>query len=289
MTTPASSSADADLLRGSRRAWGALETLHVVGYFAEEPKAEYVALGLDERLAYFPARAAALGAVGPRVSQATFYVFAPWLHDAALPAAWDIVSPEQMVQARRDGVAEALRRTVGTPDVADALALTRRLCDALTAPGRPLYAAHAQLDWPQDDLLALWHAATLVREHRGDGHVAVLVAEGVDPVEATVLDGAWSGKDRFLRATRGWSEEELAAAGDRLRQRGWFDQTGALTEEGTAGRERLESLTDAAALAPWRVLGLEDTERLVELLAPVRRAVLESGVIPRSVAASKSS
>lgn len=275
------------LLRQSRRAWGALETVHVVGYFAEETTAEYVALGLHDRLAYFPARAAAMGAVGPRLTEATFYVFAPWLHDAALPAAWDVVSPERMVQARRDGTAKALDRLLGAPDVAEPLALARRLCEGLTSPGRPLYAAHAQLDWPNDDLLALWHAATLVREHRGDGHVAVLTSRGIDPVEATLLDGAWSGKDRFLKATRGWSDEEFAAGSDRLRDRGWFDEAGALTDEGTVARDELEAATDAAALAPWEAFGLDDTTRLAELMAPLRRAVLDAGVLPRSVAASK--
>jgi hypothetical protein len=276
-----------DLLRQSRRAWGALETLHVVGYFAEETTAEYVALGLHDRLAYFPARAAAMGAAGPRLTEATFYVFAPWLHDAALPAAWDTVTPERMVQARRDGMARALDRVLGTPDVGEALALARRLCSGLTAAGRPLYAAHAQLDWPDADLLALWHAATLVREHRGDGHVAVLVSRGVDPVEATLLDGAWSGKDRFLRSTRGWSDDELAAGAGRLRDRGWFDEQGALTDEGRAARDELEAATDAASLAPWESFGLDDTARLAELVSPLRKAVLEAGVLPRSVAASK--
>ena len=278
-----------DLLRQSRRAWGGLETVHVIGYFAEETTAEYVALGLHERLSYFPSRAAALGAVGPRVSEATFYVFAPWLHDAALPAAWETVTPEQMVQARRDGMAKALDRVLGDADVSEPLALARRVCDLLTAPGRPLYAAHAQLDWPDDDRLALWHAATLVREHRGDGHVGVLVTHGVDPVEATLLDGAWSGKDRFLRSTRGWSDDEFAAGSERLRERGWFDEEGALTDEGRAARDDLEAATDAAALAPWEALGLEDTTRLAELMAPLRRAVLDSGVLPRSVGASKAS
>ena len=150
-----------------------------------------------------------------------------------------------------------------------------------------MYAAHAQLDWPDDDLLALWHAATLVREHRGDGHVAVLTSRGIDPVEATLLDGAWSGKDRFLKSTRGWSDEEFAAGADRLRDRGWFDEEGALTDDGKAARDELESATDAAALAPWEAFGLEDTTRLAELMAPLRRAVLDAGVLPRSVAASK--
>ncbi|MCW2865961.1 MAG: hypothetical protein JWR20_149 [Marmoricola sp.] len=273
----------------ARRAWASLEVLHVVGYFAEEVTEEYVALGLDGRLAYFPARAAAMGAVGPRVTEATFYVFAPWLHDAALPAAWDLTTPEALVAARRRGMARALARTVGSPDASDvseALELARRLTDHLAssrlgAAGRTLYAAHAQLPWPEDDdLLALWHAATLVREHRGDGHVALLLARGIDPVEATVLDGAWAGKERFLRATRGWTPEELAAAEDRLRSRGWTDGGAGLTDAGRAAREELEQETARISAGPWDELGPADTRRLVELLAPLRRAVLDSGVLP---------
>ncbi|GAB3665970.1 hypothetical protein GCM10027596_32800 [Nocardioides korecus] len=280
---PSSTAADA------RRAWAALEVLHVVGYFAEEVTAEYVGLGLDGRLAYFPARAAAMGAVGPRVSEATFYVFAPWLHDAALPAAWEVTTPAALVEARRRGMARALERTVGSPDVTEALDLARRLTDHLAAStqgaaGRTLYAAHAQLPWPEDDLLALWHAATLVREHRGDGHVALLLARGIDPVEATVLDGAWAGKERFLRATRGWTPEEYALAEERLRGCGWLDAApdagAALTDEGRAAREALEADTARISAQPWEALGPEDTRRLGELLTPLRRAVLDSGVLP---------
>lgn len=280
-----------ELVRAARRAWGALETLHVVGYFAPEPVEEYVALGLHERLSYFAARGAALGPVGPRVTEATFHVFAPWLHDAALPAAWDHATPAQVVDARRRGVGRALDRVVGDLDVTQALALADRLVDELgaslgSAAGRPLYAAHAQLERPDTPLLALWHDATLVREHRGDGHVALLVTRDLDPVEATVLDGAWAGKERFLRSTRGWSDDELAAAEDRLVDRGWLapgtdEGRPVLTDLGRREREDLERATDHASLAGWRTLGLEDTRRLGDLLQPVRRAVLGSGVLPR--------
>lgn len=276
---------DHDLVQASRRAWAGLEALHVVGYFAEETTAEYVALGLHPRLSYFASRAAAMGAVGPRVSEATFYVFAPWLHAKALPAAWDVTTPERLVQARRTGVANALQRVVGAPDVSEALGLARRVCDGLTAPGRALYAGHAELDWPDDDLLALWHAATLVREHRGDGHLAGLVTHGIDPVEATVLDGVWSGKTGFLRKSRGWNEEEYADAERRLGERGWLDGTG-LTDRGHQARAELESHTDEAAMSGWEGIGTEDTLRLAELMLPLRDAVLGSGVLPRSLASA---
>ncbi len=281
-----SSPTDRDLVPAARRAWAALETLHVVGYFAPEVTEQYVALGLHPRLSYFATRSAALGPVGPELSAATFYVFAPWLHRKALPAAWGIVTPERLVQARRDGMALVLRRLVGEPDVSEALAIARRVTEGLTLPGRPLYAAHAALPWPGTDLLDLWHAATLVREHRGDGHVAVLTAAGLDPVEATVLDGIWSGRSAFLHQTRGWTEDELGAAADRLTERGWLDGDGHLTDEGRAVREEVESRTDLAALEGWRAVGREDAERLAELLAPLCAAALDAELLPDGLSTS---
>ncbi|MDQ6934583.1 MAG: hypothetical protein M3130_04745 [Actinomycetota bacterium] len=275
-----------ELIDASRRAWAALETLHVVGYFAEETTAEYVALGLHPRLSYFASRAAALGAVGPGVTEATFYVFAPALHRKALPAAWQLTTPERLVQARRIGMVRALARIVGTPDVGDALRIVRRVCEGLSAPGRPLYAGHAALTWPEDDMLALWHGATLVREHRGDGHVAILTSHGIDPVEATVLDGIWSHRSAFLTKTRGWTEEEYAAATSRLADRGWVDCDGSLSDAGREARLGLEQLTDAAAMSGWQDVGLDDTRRLARLMAPLRDAVLDSGVLPTGIGAA---
>lgn len=277
-----------ELIDASHRAWAALETLHVVGYFAEETTAEYVALGLHPRLSYFSSRAAALGAVGPGVTEATFYVFAPALHRKALPAAWQVTTPERLVEARRSGMAKALARIVGGPDVSEALGIARRVCEGLSAPGRPLYAAHADLSWPEDEVVALWHAATLVREHRGDGHVAILTGQRLDPVEATVLDGIWSGRSAFLTKTRGWTEEDYAAATSRLADRGWVDADGSLSAAGREARKGLEQLTDAVAMSGWRQVGLDDTRRLAELMTPLRDAVLQSGVLPTEIGAALS-
>ena len=274
---------DPELKSVSRKAWGDLEVLHVVGYFAPEVTEEYVDLGLHPQLAYFPGRAAAFGEAGPGLTVATFYVFAPWLVEAALPAAWQTTTPEKVVAARRTGMSRALGRTLGTPDVSEALAIARDVCAALSPQGRPLFAAHADLPWPEDDLLALWHAATLVREHRGDGHVAVLQTHDLDPVEATVLGGLWSGSTRFLRKTRGWSDEEWDAATDRLRERGWLDADGELTDLGRAERQRLEDDTDRLAAEGWSAVGAERTARLHELVAPLRRTIQASDLLPRSL------
>ena len=221
-----------DLLTLSRKAWGDLESLHVVGYFAPEVTKEYTDLGLHKRLSYFPARAAAFGEAGPGLTIATFYVFAPWLVEAALPGG--VVDDHTGAAGRGPALRDGRR---SRPDPRQS---RRRRGPAdrpvgvrgLTPQGRPLYAAHAELPWPDDDLLGLWHAATLVREHRGDGHVSVLQTAGLDPVESTVLGGIYSGTTRFLRKTRGWSDEEYDAATDRLRGRGWLDADGGLTDRG---------------------------------------------------------
>jgi hypothetical protein len=276
---------DDDLLPVSRSAWGSLEVLHVVCYFAREVTEAYVGLGLDAGLAYFPGRAAALGRVGPGPTTAMFYVFAPRLVHAALPAAWDVATPEQVVAARRTGTAAALERLLGRPDVSEALDIAREVCAGLTPQGRPLHAAHAELPWPGDDLLALWHAASLVREHRGDGHVSVLQVAGLDPVEATLIGGLHASSTRFLRATRGWSDEEYDAAADRLRSRGWLDADGGFTDHGRSERQRIEEDTDRLAVEGWARVGARRTARLHELVRPLRDQVLASGVLPRSLRA----
>ena len=272
-----------DLVPASRRTWGDLEVLHVFGYFAPEVTEEYVGLGLHPRLAYFPARAAAFGAAGPGVTTATFYVFAPWLVAAALPAAWETATPDQLIAARRSGMSAALRGLLGDPDVGEALDIAREVCAGLSPQGRPLYAAHADLPWPDGDLLGLWHAATLVREHRGDGHISVLQVAGIDPVEATVLGGLYSSTTSFLRKTRGWSDEEYAAATDRLRDRGWLDGEGAFTEAGRAARQQIEDDTDRLAVEGWAHVGVDRTARLHDLVRPLREQILQAGVLPRSL------
>lgn len=285
--------ADRDSTRRARRAWGGLETLHVIGYFAPETTQAYVDLGLHPRLSYFAARSAAMGPVGPELTVATFYVFSPELIGKALPAAWQIATPEHIQAARRAGVLAALRPAIGDAvspaQIAEAAELARQATEGLTGvttteAGRPLYAAHARLDWPADPLLALWHAATLIREHRGDGHVAVLTGAQLDPVEALVLGGLFGGNTDFVRRTRGWHAEQWQAAVDRLTGRGLLTADDAdqptLSEQGRELRQRIEDQTDALATVAFDHLGADRTDRLIELVAPMRAAVLASGVLP---------
>lgn len=264
---------DDEILALGRKAWGNLELLHVVGYFAPEPQAAYEALGLRDRAGYFASRSAPLGAVDAPVAVATFYVFAPRAVGAVLPHAWSVASPEQVTQARYEGVAAALDRILGDVDIQEAVVLARTACEALAPQGRPLYAAHTSLPWPDEPLMQLWHAATLIREHRGDGHVAALVQAGLGPLEALVLNGLAAGNTEFLQKRRGWTAQEWEATRASLVQQGLLDG-GRLSADGQALVTALEVGTERAAAPGWAHLGPTDTSRLVELLTPLRRAVL---------------
>ncbi|MGY1841852.1 MULTISPECIES: SCO6745 family protein [unclassified Modestobacter] len=264
----------------AREAWGSLETLHVVAFFAPEVQAAYDAMGVrGARAGYFAARASALGPVGPAPVVATFYVFAPSLVERVVPRVWAAAAPERWAAARVDGVRTALHGALGEPDVAEALELARQACAGLTAAGRPLYAAWRSVDEPDEPLLQLWHAALLVREHRGDGHVSALLAAGLDPVESLITGGLATNSTEFVRTTRGWTDEEWAAGVQRCRDRGLVDD-GGLTDAGAELRRRVEETTDALATEGWAHLGADGTQRLVELLAPLRRRVFETGVLP---------
>jgi len=264
----------------ARQAWGSLETLHVVGFFAPQVQQNYDRFGVAAtRAGYFAARAAPFGRVDPAVVVATFYVFSPALVGRALPAVWSAAPPERWASARAQGVAACLHEVLGEPDVAEALPLAQRACAGLTAAGRPLFAAWHGVVWPTDPLMQLWHAGLLLREHRGGGHVAALMAAGLDPVEALVTGGLASDSLEFVRTTRGWTDAEWTAGVERLRARGLVDD-GGLTAAGVALRQQVEATTDALAMSGWAHLGAEGCARLVELLAPLRERLFASGVLP---------
>ena len=266
--------------RLARAAWGSLETLHVVAFFAPEVQQAYDAMNVrGTRAGYFAARASALGPVGPAVVTATFYVFAPGLVERVVPRVWEAAEPARWAAARAEGVATALHGVLGEPDVTEAVELAREACAGLTVGGRPLYAAWSAVEWPDDPLLQLWHAALLLREHRGDGHVATLLSAGLDPVEALVTGGLATNSTDFVRSTRGWTDEEWLAGVQRCRERGLVDD-GGLTAAGVALREQVERATDVLAVAGWAHLGAEGTQRLVDLVRPLRAQLLDSGLLP---------
>ena len=270
----------------ARALWPAFETIHATVYFAPEAPEAYRALGLKGGwMGYFATRSAAMGAASPGLVTAVFYNFHPAMVARALPDAWALATPEEVLAARLGVVDAALRRLlpdhVDTSALAEAAALTREASEAPAVSGRPLYGALRSLAWPEVPHLVLWHASTLLREHRGDGHVAALTAAGLDGCEAHV---ALAATGRVTRATlqdnRKWSDDEWAAAEARLVERGWLDTGGSFTEAGRAGHQQVEDTTDALAGAPWEALGAERTGRLLELLTPLARAIAERGGVP---------
>jgi hypothetical protein len=129
--------------------------------------------------------------------------------------------------------------------------------------------------------MALWHAATVLREHRGDGHVAALVLAGLDPVEALVTAVAAGASAKFLKTTRGWSPEQWADGEQRLRGRGLLDDEAQLTLAGQQVRQGVEDATDAAAAEPYRRLGDDGCQELMDLLLPLAQAIAAAGVVPK--------
>jgi hypothetical protein len=273
----------------ARKGWRALEPVHAMIYFVREAQEEYAALGYDVKgnpaSGYFPSRVAAMGTVGPGVVQATFFNFSRLAVEFGMAGAWETASPADVLAARLRGADRALRRLCGDllddPSVEEAVALLRTATAACHAYGRPLYGAHADLPWPEQPHLALWHGITLLREYRGDGHVAALLVEGLSGLEAAVLHvgsgESWTRKP--LQKTRGYGDEEWDAVVAELTARGWLQDDATLSEVGRVHRQRVEDATDRLALAPWEALGELGSARLRELVRPLSRAVVDGGGI----------
>ena len=269
-----------------------LEPLHSHVYFAPETDEQLIAIGLRPgRMVYFAGRAAAMGAVGPGVVTATFYNFAPSIVARHIPRAWSLATPEQVLTARLAAARASLTRLLADPpaaDVAELADLLREACAGLTPEGRPLYAGHADLPWPTDPVLQVWHAVTLLREHRGDGHIASLLRHGLSGIEALVTH-TLTGRG-FLRAaaqaTRGWSDDEWDAAVAALSARGLVAD-GVLTEAGERLRTAVEQETDALSAAPFERLGAERTERVAELAGALSGRLLANGAFPAGVFAAR--
>jgi hypothetical protein len=235
-------------------------------------KAAYEAAGLRGFWrGYFAGRSAPLGAVGAGPVTAAFFGFAPAMVARALPEVWTRVSPQATLAARMDGARAALTGLLdGLPvdEAAEALTAAARLVEL---PGRVLGAANADLPWPADPIGRLWQAATILREHRGDGHVAALLTAGVDGCESvvwrSVLDGG--GLAARMQPARGWTDEQWRAAAGRLADRGWVTADGSATTAARDAYARVEARTDRLAAGPWERLGPEATRRCARLLEPL--------------------
>jgi hypothetical protein len=271
----------------TRQMWHQLEPVHAVFWYAPQVFAEAAALGYEAETrwpSYFAWRLAPLGAVGPRLAASVCYSFSPAMVAAHVPAAWAVASPAQILAARERAVDTMYRALlgglIGSPGLAEAAELAREAALAAGTAGRPLAAANADLPWPGEPHLVLWHAINVLREQRGDGHIAALQVAGLDPCEALVSFAAIGAAPEEVFASRGWSAAEWSAARDRLADRGWIDAAGKATERGQQGRDEIEWRTDRLADAPWRALGPDRARRLAELTGPLLGAAFESGLLP---------
>jgi hypothetical protein len=270
----------------ARRLWALGEPFHALTYFADESRAAGEDAGLKGFWqTYFAFRAAPLGAVGPEVVTASFYNFAPAFVARRVPGVWETVTPAAALGARVAGVDAAVRRVLGeewlrSAEAAEAAELAGIAAAAVDPPGRPLAAANTGVPVPDEPHLALWQALTTLREHRGDGHNVALLQREVDGVTAHVLAAAAGRSSReWLTRARGWDDADWDDAVERLAGRGWLAD-GDLTAEGLAMVAAIEADTDRLALGPWQALGDARCDRLAELLAPVRRAVVAAGEWP---------
>ncbi|HEY8450827.1 MAG: hypothetical protein FWJ70_07230 [Micromonosporaceae bacterium] len=253
--------------------WTLFEPVHAVTYFAPEARQQLEDAGLRGFWrSYFAARSAPLGPVEAATVVAAFFNFAPAMVARALPDVWRRAAPADVLRARSAGAAAALARlTADLPaaQVAEAADRLAEVASRLDPAGRVLGAANAALPLPDDPLARLWQVATTLREHRGDGHVAALVAAGLSGCEVLVWRSATDLSRGLLQPNRGWTDEEWDLATARLRERGWLDGDGRPTDTGVAEFDEIEAATDRACASAWRGV---DTERLASLLAPIARA-----------------
>ncbi|MEV3904634.1 hypothetical protein AB0K11_20105 [Mycobacterium sp. NPDC050551] len=270
----------------ARRFFDRFEPVHAVTYFAPEARAAMDALGYRGFwMGYFAARSAPLGPVPAEVVTAVFYNFAPARVAKALPAAWEVAGPAEALRAREESAVAALRRygLVDDDGLRTAAELAAKAAVAAPVDGRPLFAANLSLDWPTDPLARLWHAVTLLREHRGDAHVAVLAAAGISGRECNVLHAA-AGKvpAEMIMRSRDYDEQQWAEHQSRLAGRGLIDADGGLTDAGRALKQHIEDTTDALSLSALDGLTDDEVELLFQTLTPLARAVVAGGDLPQA-------
>ena len=281
-----------DAARAARTLWTLFEPVHAVTYFAPEGRSAFAQAGLRGFWrGYFAGRGAPLGAAGAAVVTASFFNFAPAFVARAIPGVWDIVTPDKALRIRLDGAVSALRNLLAgrESEAAAAADLLGRAAGEADCAGRVLAAGNAALLLADGALPApggarpgpgggdavldrLWQAATLLREHRGDGHFAALAAADIDGCEAVVLRcGLDLGKED-LQPVRGWTDEQWDAARARLADRGWLGPDGTLTDAGRDAHAAAERATDLAASRPWARLGPQLTADAIKILTPLAHA-----------------
>lgn len=259
----------------ARRLYELTEPISLVAFFSEEPNEALAALGFRNYWdGYFAGRAAPLGQMPAEVVHAAFYSFADGEVARHIPRVWRTTTPEAAHAARQQGCIAALRKILGdlvkTQECARAADLLAKASVSAPTEGRVMYAALRTVPVPTEPVARLWHSANMLREHRGDGHVAALVSERIGGVEAHVLSALDMGIHpaesfgRIHHLPKAYLGEVMAG----LRERGLLDASGRFTDAGRATKDRIESLTDLLAEAPYEGLDADQLDELVRALEP---------------------
>ena len=268
----------------ARRLYELTEPVSLVNFFSPDPNDSMAALGFRSYWdGYFAGRSAPLGRVPAEVVHAAFYSFADGEVARHIPRVWDTTTPEAAHAAREQGCVAALRRILGelveTPGLERAAGLLAKASTSAPTGGRVMYAGLRALPMPEEPVARLWHAANMLREHRGDGHVVALVSERIGGTEAHVLNALDAGiypAESFGRIHH-LPEAVLALVMAGLRDRGLLDASGRFTDAGRATKGRIESLTDALAEAPYQGLDPVELDELITVLGPISRRLEVTG------------
>ena len=269
----------------ARRFWAAIEPIHAIVYFAREPVEAARRIGLRGFwMGYFAGRVAPMGSVPAEAVVAMAYGFAPAMVKRAIPDAWTFADPTAVVSARITSAGQALRHHLASSELTNLAELSGLLWTAVEAcrfDGRPLAAAWSQVPRPVDAVESTWLAATILREHRGDGHVLAGVGAGLRGLDATVSFVATRAISReLIQPSRGWSDEDWEQSARQLQARGLIDSYGRLTKTGGTLRREIEDLTDRLASAPVERLGETGVGQAITLATPLSRRLIDTGVIP---------
>jgi hypothetical protein len=268
----------------ARRLFDLTEPISLVNFFSDEPNEAMAELGFRNYWdGYFAGRSAPLGRVPAEVVDAAFYSFAEGEVARHIPQVWEVTTPEQAHAARQRGCVAALRRILGdlveTPALARAAEILAEASTGAPVEGRVMYAALRSLAMPEEPVARLWHAANMLREHRGDGHVVALVSERIGGTEAHVLSALAGGiypAESFGRIHH-LPRARLSQVMDGLRDRGLLDAAGRLTGAGRETKQRIESLTDTLAEAPYEALEPRELDQLIALLEPIAGRLRATG------------
>jgi hypothetical protein len=269
----------------ARAMWTLFEPIHAVTYFSPLVRESFAAIGLNRFWeGYFAGRAAPLGPVAAEPVVAIFSGFSPSIVGRALPGVWTTATPSQALVARSVGAASALRNAMPDEDlVSRAAAALTPVALSLDTVGRPLSAANLALPFEQDPYRQLWQAATSLREHRGEGHVMALVAEGIEGLTTIVLRSALDLDAGTMKRLRGWSDEQWDAEIVRLRDRGLLAADGAITSAGLASLSRAEATTNRLAAGPWHSIATERVFEIARALEPIALACAEIIAFPNPI------